>query len=184
MTVLQEQIIPNNGRSVTTIKNGRPTRHAAVDIAELVAPAAAPVPTPVPALVRNARRAAVLITGGIALVSFVLSFTGLRDLAARSGIPHSLAWLWPLVVDGTILQATVAIIALAAYAEHARARRFFWLTLTTAALASVGGNIAHAVIAGPVPPVLAALVAASAPVSLLAATHGLAGLLRFTPRPT
>src|SRR3954469_2781506 len=52
------------------------------------------------------RVAAVLITVGIGAASFVLSFAALRDLASRAGIPGQLAWLWPMIVDGTILQAT------------------------------------------------------------------------------
>lgn len=172
MTVLEERITQNNGRAVVTIRNGKPTKHAAES---------PPEPPPVPTLVRNARRAAVVITAGIAVASFVLNFAGLTDLAQRSHIPERLAWLWPLSVDGTIVQATVAIIALAAYPTQRSNRRFFWSVLVAAALVSVGGNVLHILVAGPVPPVLAALVATVAPLSLLATTHGLAILVRFNP---
>lgn len=173
MTILEERIELNNGKTVTTRRNGVPTKHAA--------PEPPPPPPPVPALIRNARRAAVAITAAIAAASFVLSFAGLTSLALRSGIPERLAWLWPLTVDGTIVQATVAIIALAAYDAQRTNRRFFWGVLIASATVSVGGNILHAVIAGPMPPVLAALIATVAPLSLLATTHGLATLTRFNP---
>lgn len=46
------------------------------------------------------------------MCAFVLSFDALRDLAIRSGIRAELAWLWPLAVDVTIAQATIALLAL------------------------------------------------------------------------
>lgn len=175
MTILEERLQLNNGRTVVT----RPPKPRAAKQSE---PEPAPLPPPpVPPMVRRARRMAVLITGGIAVTSFVLSFSGLRNLAERSGIPSELAWLWPLTVDGTIIQATMAVIAVAAYPSQRSNRRFFWATLIAAASVSVGGNILHAVVTGPVPPILAAIIATIAPLSLLATTHGLAALTRFNP---
>ena len=49
----------------------------------------------------------------IAAGAFWLSFTSLADLAARSGIGAGQAWAWPLIVDGIIVVATVAVVALA-----------------------------------------------------------------------
>ena len=45
----------------------------------------------------------------IAAGAFWLSFTSLADLAARSGIGAGQAWAWPLIVDGIIVVATVAV---------------------------------------------------------------------------
>ncbi len=63
------------------------------------------------------RRLAVVtaITGTvfIAAGAFWLSFTALADLARRSGIDAGQAWAWPLIVDGIIVVATVAVVALA-----------------------------------------------------------------------
>jgi uncharacterized membrane protein YidH (DUF202 family) len=131
------------------------------------------------------RVAAVLITVGIGAASFVLSFAALRDLAARAGISGRLAWLWPLIVDGTILQATMAVVALAGHRNQDRSRRYFWIVLSSSAAVSVGANALHAVIPGSVPlsPWLAAAIAVVAPVSLLAATHGLSLLIRVSGRP-
>jgi uncharacterized membrane protein YidH (DUF202 family) len=131
------------------------------------------------------RVAAVLITVGIGAASFVLSFAALRDLAARAGIPGQLAWLWPMIVDGTILQATMAVVALAGHRDRERSRRYFWIVLSSSAAVSVAANAMHAVIPGSVPlsPWLAAAIAVVAPVSLLAATHGLSLLIRVS-RPT
>lgn len=128
------------------------------------------------------RTAAVVITVGIGIASFVLSFTALADLAARAGIPESLAWLWPLIVDGTILQATMAVVALAGLEGQRRNRRYFWIVLSTSAAVSVVANGWHAVLpdSAPVSPWLAAAIAVVAPVSLLASTHGLSLLTRVS----
>jgi uncharacterized membrane protein YidH (DUF202 family) len=131
------------------------------------------------------RSAALLITMGIALASFVLSFTALTDLAVRAGIPKHLAWLWPLIVDGTIVQATMAVVSLAGLDGQERNRRYFWIVLSTSAAFSVVANGWHAVLPGgaPLSPWLAAAIAVVAPVSLLASTHGLSLLIRVsTPR--
>jgi uncharacterized membrane protein YidH (DUF202 family) len=128
------------------------------------------------------RAAAVLITVCIGVASFVLSFAALRDLASRAGIPERLAWLWPLIVDGTILQATMAVVALAGHRDQERSRQYFWIVLSLSAAVSVGANALHAVIPGSaaLSPWLAAAIAVVAPVSLLASTHGLSLLIRVS----
>lgn len=133
-----------------------------------------------PAVLRATRAAAVVITAAIGAGSFVLSFSALRDLAARAGVPRDLAWLWPMIVDGAILQATMAVVALAAFSRQRGSRRFFWAVLACAAVVSVGSNALHAVLprSAALPGWLAALIAMVAPVSLLAATHGLSLLVR------
>jgi hypothetical protein len=69
-------------------------------------------------LVRSGRRSKVTFrlaltsTGLLAIFAFVLSFEALRDLAVRSGIPDVLAWMWPVIIDVSIAQATLALLAL------------------------------------------------------------------------
>ena len=123
---------------------------------------------------------AVVITTVIGIASFVLSFAALWDLATMAGVPRSLSWLWPVIVDGTILQATISVIALAQFEDQRSGRRFFWGVLITAALVSISANAMHAFIAdaGMLHPALSAAIATVAPVSLLAATHGLGILVR------
>lgn len=55
---------------------------------------------------------ALAMTGLLAVCAFVLSFNALQDLAARAGINARLAWLWPIAVDATIAQCTVALLSL------------------------------------------------------------------------
>ncbi len=124
---------------------------------------------------------AVVITAVIGIASFVLSFAALWELATMAGVPRNLSWLWPVIVDGTILQATISVIALAQFDDQRSGRRFFWTVLVIAALVSIGANAMHAFIseAGTLHPALSAAIATVAPVSLLAATHGLGILVRI-----
>ncbi|MBN9611303.1 MAG: excisionase [Actinobacteria bacterium 69-20] len=105
----------------------------------------------------------------IAAGAFWLSFTSLADLARRSGIDTGEAWAWPLIVDGIIVVATVAVVALGG----TRAAWYPWALLIGGALVSVTANALHAVVAADatVPGGLAACVAAVPPIVLLAITH-------------
>ena len=55
---------------------------------------------------------ALAMTTLLAACAFILSFDALRDLAIRCGVRESLGWLWPVVVDVTIAQATISLLAL------------------------------------------------------------------------
>ena len=115
----------------------------------------------------------------IAAGAFWLSFTALADLARRSGIDAAQAWAWPVIVDGMIVVATVAVVALAGL----RAAWYPWVLLAGGALISVTANALHAVVAADadVPGVLAACVAAVPPLVLLASTHLTVVLIRSRP---
>lgn len=126
------------------------------------------------------------VTGTIALAlgAFWLSFTTLQDLALMAGIPAGQAWVWPLIVDGVILEATISVVALRH--QPAPARRFAWLLLAAGAGVSVAANITHAIVAADarVPALIAALVASVPPLVLLAMTHLTVELTRHTqPAP-
>ncbi|MFA5712154.1 DUF2637 domain-containing protein [Mycolicibacterium sp.] len=129
------------------------------------------------------RRLAVVtaITGTvfIAAGAFWLSFTALADLARRSGIDGGQAWAWPLIVDGIIVVATVAVVALA---NQSRPTWYPWTLLAAGAVVSVTANAIHAIIAADtdVSAVLAASVAAIPPLVLLSITH----LTVILTRPT
>ena len=112
----------------------------------------------------------------LAATAFILSFTALHGLAARSGIDPDLAWLWPLIVDGIIVVATLAVFALAG----TRVVWYPWLLLVLGAGVSVAANAVHALVAADpdVPDLIAALVASVPPVVLVASTHLTAILIR------
>lgn len=131
---------------------------------------------------RWAAMTAVAGTVFIAAGAFWLSFTSLADLAARSGIGAGQAWAWPLIVDGIIVVATVAVVALAGQ----RSAWYPWALLVGGALVSVTANAIHAVVAADadVPRMLAASVAAVPPVVLLAITHLTVILTRTTDSDT
>lgn len=131
-------------------------------------PGRAPAPPPVSGKVVTT---AILGTIILALGAFVLSFASLTDLAVRAGIPSSLGWIWPLIVDGLIVVSTVAIVALAGHGRRVLA--YPWSLLAGGAGVSVAANASHAVLTSnaSVPVVVSALVASVPPIVLLAVTH-------------
>ncbi|MWB99418.1 DUF2637 domain-containing protein [Agromyces seonyuensis] len=131
--------------------------------------------------VRLAMITAIIGTVFIAAGAFWLSFTSLSDLARRSGIDPTQAWIWPLIVDGIIVVATVAAVALA----RSRVAWYPWMLLGAGAAISVAANAIHAVVAETteVPLVLAASVASVPPLVLLAITHLTSVLMRHQPTP-
>jgi hypothetical protein len=122
-------------------------------------------------------RTSVAGTTLLAVGGFVLSFAALRDLAVRVGMPDDLAWLWPLLIDGMIVEATLAVVALAQRGSR-RAVWYAWFLLAVGALVSVGSNGAHAVISGHG---WAGAAAASVPPVVLLATTHLTVLLMAAP---
>ena len=148
-----------------------------------------PAPTAAAALPRGSGRlvlgVAVAGTVFIALGAFWLSFTSLAALARSCGIPADRAWMWPLIVDGVIVVATVSVVALSSSGQDRRAARYPWLLLSAGAAVSVLANASHAIVTADarVPSALAALVAAVPPVVLVAITHLTVELIRCPRRP-
>lgn len=137
----------------------------------------------IPGTPRSGRLAVVTAVAGTVLIAagaFWLSFTALADLARRSGVDAGQAWAWPVIVDGLIVVATVAVVALAGQ----RTAWYPWTLLAGGALISVTANALHAVVAADadVPGVLAACVAAVPPLVLLASTHLTVVLVRSQHR--
>lgn len=120
----------------------------------------------------------------IAFGAFWLSFTALTDLAVSAGVPVGQAWVWPLIVDGILIVATISVVALAPHGR--RATWYPWTLLVCGALVSLGGNALHATLAAAstVSSVLAAAVASVPPLVLLAITHLTVELTSRTARPT
>jgi Protein of unknown function (DUF2637) len=99
----------------------------------------------------------------LAAAAFTLSYDALHKLALDSRVRPGLAWLWPVVIDGTIVVALLTVLA----AKRAAARTSYpWTLAGLFSAASVAFNIAHA----PDRPV-ARLVFAMAPVALVLTTH-------------
>jgi hypothetical protein len=99
----------------------------------------------------------------LAAAAFTLSYDALHQLALDSQVRPALAWLWPVVIDGTIVVALLTVLA----AKRAATRAGYpWALAGLFSLASVAFNIAHA----PDRPV-AQLVFAMAPVALVLTTH-------------
>lgn len=119
----------------------------------------------------------------VVLSSFALSFTVLSDLAALSGIPSAVAWLWPVIVDGTIMAATLVLYTMRG---RGRSQRMPMATLIIFGLASVVGNVAHILMVDPskvVPAAIAVFVGVVPPVGLILTVEILGGLMRSGPPP-
>jgi Protein of unknown function (DUF2637) len=99
----------------------------------------------------------------LAAAAFTLSYDALHHLALDSRVRPGLAWLWPVVIDGTIVVALLTVLAAKRAAIPAA---YPWALAGLFSAASVAFNIAHA----PDRPV-AQLVFAMAPVALVLSTH-------------
>ena len=115
----------------------------------------------------------------LAIGGFVLSFAALRDLAVRVGMHADLGWIWPLLIDGMIVEATLAVVALAQ--RGSRAVWYAWFLLAVGAVVSVGSNGVHAMVTGHG---WAGAAAASVPPVVLLATTHLTVLLMAAPDAT
>jgi Protein of unknown function (DUF2637) len=106
---------------------------------------------------------------GIGAAAFLLSYDALHSLALASGVRPGLARIWPGVLDGFIVVATLTVVA----AKRANRPTWYpWALVVLFSAASVAFNILHAIgqalaRAGWV----AALVFAMPPVALVLATH-------------
>ncbi|WP_233209573.1 DUF2637 domain-containing protein [Mycobacterium sp. ENV421] len=126
------------------------------------------------AVVWASRAVAVAINAAILIASIILSFSSLSDLARRTGSWTGwLPYLWPGIVDGSIVLATVGLLTTRARPDQRRNRQFFWIMLVTGTLVSIGGNAVHAILPtnAPLPPALSFAMACVPPVAILASTH-------------
>ena len=118
-------------------------------------------PEPAPVGLRRIRRVSTVGVAALAAAGFAMSYGALHALARDSGVPPALAWLWPLVVDGFIVVASLAV--LHAVLE-ARPASYPWALLLVFSAVSVAGNVAHGA-----PSPVGRLVAAVPPVALVLA---------------
>jgi uncharacterized membrane protein YedE/YeeE len=76
-----------------------------------------------------------------AAAAFTLSYDALHQLALDSQVRPGLAWLWPVVIDGTIVVALLTVLA----ANRTGMRAGYpWALAGLFSAVSVAFNIAHA----------------------------------------
>lgn len=121
--------------------------------------------------------------GGAAAVAgmaFAMSFDALTALAQGAGIREAIAWMWPIVVDGSMIVATAAALVLRTSPDKA-VRVYPWAQLALFALVSVIGNGLHASATSSTAPHLPGPVAVAVsgvpPIALLLSTHLLVMML-------
>ncbi|ORV21657.1 hypothetical protein AWB98_26725 [Mycolicibacterium conceptionense] len=141
-------------------------------------------------MLQHARKSAVAVTVFIACGSFALSFYSLWDMASQLAWPGYIAWLWPLIVDGMIIVATMALVAFGGYAGQKTNVIYSWCVLAFGAVVSMAANFVHPLLPhlmgrtqGPVTAGmwLGAGISCIPPIALLACTHLLARLWAFSP---
>ena len=113
----------------------------------------------------------------LAVASFMVSFTGLHEVAAWAGLPVWLRWAVPVFIDVAILAYTMAVLIHRHRGERTWAS---WVSLAGFTLFSVVANAAHALSIGHPDDgqrIIGAAVAALAPVAVFAATEQLGRLV-------
>lgn len=110
---------------------------------------------------RRIQRVTTCGVAGLALAGFAMSYEALHALAHDSGVSTALACLWPLVVDGFIVVASMSVVRAVI---ESRPAWHPWALLLVFSTISVAGNVAH----GP-PTAVGRLVAAVPPVALVLA---------------
>jgi len=88
-----------------------------------------------------------------------MSYDALHSLALTQGVPALLAWMWPLVVDGFIVVASLSVVRAVA---DGRLARYPWLLVLTFSTISITFNVVHAA-----PTVVARFVASIPPTALV-----------------
>lgn len=108
----------------------------------------------------------------LALLAFIISFDALRAVGLACGINGSLAWMFPIIIDGSTLAFTWAAWA---FKTRRLSTVYPWLMLVLFSVISLIGNALHAhpvmvnglLLPVWVPPVIMTV----PPVALLATTH-------------
>jgi len=121
------------------------------------------------------RRASTTGVLALAVGGFSMSYGALHGLALAEGVPASLAWLWPLIVDGFIVVASLSV--LHAVLEQ-RSSVYPWCLMLVFSAISVGFNVLHA---APTP--VARLVGAVPPLALVLSFEPLMRQVRAALEP-
>ncbi len=106
----------------------------------------------------------------LAAAAFVLSYEALHQLALSNGISPTLAWLFPLVVDGAMITASLAVMRNSLLQEHTL---YQWGLVGLFTAASIVFNVLHAQ-----DNLLARVIGGTAPVSLFLGYELLMGQIR------
>jgi hypothetical protein len=121
------------------------------------------------------------LVGFLAVASFMVSFTGLHEVAAWAGLPEWLRWAVPIFIDVAILAYTLAVLIHRHRGERTWAS---WLSLAGFTVFSMVANGAHA-LSIPHPDagqqIIGAAVASLAPLAVFAATEQLGRLIIRRP---
>jgi len=95
---------------------------------------------------KNWTRAISVITAALVLAlaafAFILSWNALRGLARDNGVPTQLSWMFPLVIDGFIIAASLAVVRNSLLSERVR---WQWFLVGAFTVVSIVFNVLHSV---------------------------------------
>lgn len=113
-----------------------------------------------------------LLVSMIALLAFILSFDAIMKLAIDNGTPEELAWMVPLIVDGSMIVFSVSVMRATLANEKTR---IGWALIIAFTAVSVWFNVAHSNLT-----TFGIAIAALAPLALFATFETLMGQIRST----
>lgn len=122
---------------------------------------------------------AVILLSIIGLGAFVLSFKSLREVWVGIGADPFTSWVFPIIIDGPILAATVAIVFLSSYDRRFVDKTYAWFVLFLFSGVSIWLNAIHVVLSAErdFDMTTAAIISAAPPVALMLTIHLLAILI-------
>jgi len=122
---------------------------------------------------------AVILLAVIGTGAFVLSFKALRDVWVGIGSDEITSWVFPIIIDGSILAATVAIVFLSAYEKRHADRIYSWFVLLLFSGVSIWLNAVHVTLSPDrkFDMTTSALISAAPPVALMLTIHLIAILI-------
>jgi len=78
---------------------------------------------------------------GLAVCAFILSYDALRNLASTNGVNPTLAWIWPVAIDGFLIVASIAVVRNSLMEERTL---YQWALVIEFTGVSVVFNVIHA----------------------------------------
>lgn len=119
-------------------------------------------------------RIAITLVSLLAIGAFVLSYNALHEVAKSHNIPAKLAWIWPLLIDGSIVVFSIAVVRASLLRESAR---WPWGLVIVFTVGTIFFNVLHFVPI-PNPKFVSVTIAIIAPVGLVLAFETVMGMLK------
>jgi hypothetical protein len=127
---------------------------------------------------------AVFLLAIIGAGAFILSFRALREMFEGAGGTVATSWIFPIIIDGPILAATVSVFYLSSFDDKRSEKIYSWFVLGLFSLASIVLNARHVSLNSnrQLDLTTSTVMAAAPPVALMFTIHLLAILIHRQKR--